>query len=66
MKDPRIYGLMAEFDTVDTVIAAAQRVHGAGYRKVDAYSPFPLEAPARSGAAPWASRCARRFVLSRW
>jgi hypothetical protein len=25
-----------------------------------------LEAPARSGAAPWASRCARRFVLSRW
>jgi hypothetical protein len=24
------------------------------------------EAQARSGAAPWASRCARRFVLSRW
>ncbi len=43
MKDLKIYGLMAEFDSVDTVIAAAHRVHDAGYRKVDAYSPFPLE-----------------------
>lgn len=43
MKDPRIYGLLAEFDTVDTVITAAQRVYAAGYRKIDAYSPFPLE-----------------------
>ena len=43
MKDPRIYGLMAEFDSVDSVIAAAHRVHAAGYRKIDAYSPFPLE-----------------------
>jgi len=43
MKDHKIFGLMAEFDSVDTVIAAAQRVHGAGYRKIDAYSPFPLE-----------------------
>jgi hypothetical protein len=43
MKDPRIFGLMAEFDSVDSVIAAAHRVHEAGYRKIDAYSPFPLE-----------------------
>ena len=43
MKDPKIYGLMAEFGSVDTVIAAAHRVHAAGYRKIDAYSPFPLE-----------------------
>lgn len=43
MKDPRIYGLMAEFDTVDEVITAARKVYGAGYRKIDAYSPFPLE-----------------------
>src|SRR5947209_6721057 len=43
MKDPRIYGLLAEFDSVDTVIAAAHRVHDAGYRKLDAYSPFPVE-----------------------
>jgi len=43
MKDSRVYGLLAEFDSVDTVISAAQRVYGAGYRKIDAYSPFPLE-----------------------
>ncbi len=43
MKDPRTYGLMAEFDSVDEVITAAHRVYGAGYRKIDAYSPFPLE-----------------------
>jgi hypothetical protein len=43
MKDPRIYGLLAEFDSVDTVISAALRVREAGYRKIDAYSPFPLE-----------------------
>ena len=43
MQDPRIYGLMAEFDSVDEVIAAARRVYSAGYRKIDAYSPFPLE-----------------------
>jgi len=43
MKDSRVYGLLAEFDSVDSVIGAAQRVYGAGYRKIDAYSPFPLE-----------------------
>jgi hypothetical protein len=43
MKDPRIYGLLAEFDSVDSVISAAHRVREAGYRKIDAYSPFPLE-----------------------
>ncbi len=43
MKDPRVYGLMAEFDTVNEAIAAAHRVHDAGYRKIDAYSPFPVE-----------------------
>lgn len=43
MKDPRTYGLLAEFDSVDSVISAAHKVYGAGYRKIDAYSPFPLE-----------------------
>lgn len=43
MKDAPIYGLMAEFDNVNDVITAARRVYGAGYRKIDAYSPFPLE-----------------------
>jgi ActD protein len=43
VKDTGTYGLMAEFDNVNDVITAARRVYGAGYRKIDAYSPFPLE-----------------------
>ena len=40
---PPIYGLMAEFDTPTEILAAARRAHAAGYRKMDAYSPFPVE-----------------------
>ena len=43
MKDARIYGLMAEFDNVNDAIAAARQTYAAGYRKIDAYSPFPVE-----------------------
>jgi hypothetical protein len=43
MKDPRIFGLMAEFDNVNDAIVAAQRSYAAGYRKMDAYAPFPVE-----------------------
>jgi len=41
---PPTYGLMAEFDTPTEVVAAARRVHEEGYRRVDAYSPYPIEA----------------------
>ncbi|MGH7462854.1 MAG: DUF3341 domain-containing protein [Longimicrobiales bacterium] len=34
---------MAEFHTADEVMEGAKRVHAAGYRKIDAYSPFPIE-----------------------
>jgi len=37
------YGLMAEFDSPSAVVAAARRTHGAGYRRINAYSPFPIE-----------------------
>jgi hypothetical protein len=40
---PPIYGLMAEFTTPTDLVNAARRVHEAGYRKVDAYSPYPME-----------------------
>ncbi|MGH9555729.1 MAG: DUF3341 domain-containing protein [Terriglobales bacterium] len=43
MKRPPIYGLLAEFDSPTAVVAAARRAHEAGYRKMDAYSPFPIE-----------------------
>lgn len=38
-----IYGLLAEFHAPAEVVEAAQRVRDAGYRKVDAYSPYPIE-----------------------
>ncbi len=38
-----IYGLMAEFHTPAEVVGAAHRVREAGYTKVDAYSPYPIE-----------------------
>jgi hypothetical protein len=41
---PGIYGLMAEFHSPAEVVEAAHLVRGAGYRKVDAYSPYPIEA----------------------
>jgi hypothetical protein len=38
-----IYGVMAEFETTKDVLEAARRAREAGYRQVDAYSPFPVE-----------------------
>ena len=43
MKRDPIYGLMAEFDSAQALIDAAKRTHEAGYQKLDAYSPFPVE-----------------------
>jgi hypothetical protein len=40
---PLIYGVMAEFDSPETLCAGAERAHAAGYRRMDAYSPFPIE-----------------------
>ena len=42
-KPATIYGLMAEFDTPDNLVAAARRAREEGYRKMDAYTPFPVE-----------------------
>ena len=43
-----IYGLLAEFDVPDEVVEAAEAVHAAGYRRIDAYSPYPIEALAEA------------------
>jgi hypothetical protein len=40
---PRYYGLMAEFDSPTAIVAAARRAYAAGYRRMDAYTPFPVE-----------------------
>ncbi len=38
-----IYGLMAEFDSPTGLVNAARAAREQGYRKLDAYSPFPIE-----------------------
>ncbi len=38
-----VHGLMAEFDNPTALVAAARAARGKGYRKLDAYSPFPIE-----------------------
>lgn len=38
-----VYGVMAEFDNSKDLLDAAHRTRDAGYRDVDAFSPFPVE-----------------------
>jgi hypothetical protein len=42
-EEKALYGLMAEFQEHDQVLKAAKRAYAAGYRRMDAYSPFPVE-----------------------
>ena len=42
MKTP-IYGVMAEFDNPTDLVSAAREAHAHGYKKMDAYTPFPVE-----------------------
>jgi hypothetical protein len=39
---PAIWGLLAEFERPENLVAAAARAREAGYRKMDAYTPFPI------------------------
>jgi hypothetical protein len=36
------YGLLAEFETPEALLAATQRAQKAGYRDLDAFTPFPV------------------------
>ncbi|HSR66413.1 MAG TPA: DUF3341 domain-containing protein [Acidobacteriota bacterium] len=38
-----LFGLMAEFKDAESIIAAAEKVRRQGYRKVEGYSPMPVE-----------------------
>jgi hypothetical protein len=38
-----IYGVIAEFDSPTALVEAARAAREKGYRKLDAYSPFPIE-----------------------
>lgn len=38
----RVYGYLAEFDNAQALYKAAKKVHGAGYRRWDTHSPYPI------------------------
>jgi hypothetical protein len=38
-----LYGLMAEFDSAQAVVDASTRAVAAGYTRLEAYTPFPIE-----------------------
>jgi len=40
---PTVFGLMAEFETPDGLVTATEKARLEGYRKMDAYSPIPIE-----------------------
>ncbi len=40
---PKLYGILAEFLHPHEVVAAAERAYEAGYRRMDAYSPMPVD-----------------------
>jgi len=42
-KEAPIYGLLVEFATPEDLLHAVRSARKAGYRKMDAYTPFPLE-----------------------
>ena len=39
---PEIYGVLAEFETPAALVHAANKAREAGYKTMDAYSPFPI------------------------
>ncbi len=43
MSPTTLYGLVAEFEKPEEIVAAAQRATDDGYRRLDAYTPFPVE-----------------------
>lgn len=42
-RGPALYGVMAEFDNPDALLEATRRAYEDGYRKMDAYTPYPIE-----------------------
>ena len=40
---PKLYGVMAEFSNPSDLVSAARRVYELGYRRINGYSPYPIE-----------------------
>ena len=53
MSERALYGLVAEFDTTDSILHAAERTTAEGYTKHDVYSPFPIHGIEEKLAQPY-------------
>ena len=47
-KSMRRYGLLAKFESPESLIKAVGRVYDQGYRQFDAYAPYPVEGLSRA------------------
>lgn len=52
MADER-YGLLGEFEDPDVLTAAVRRMRAAGYRRLDAFSPYPVDGLAQALGRRW-------------
>jgi hypothetical protein len=43
MPQTGVHGLLAEFATADEILAAVRQARAAGYRNMEAYSPYPVQ-----------------------
>ena len=43
MRRPILYGMMAEFSDPTELVAAIKHARSEGYRRMDAYTPYPIE-----------------------
>lgn len=41
--EPKLHGVVAEYVTPDGLVEACHKARSAGYRRMDAYTPYPLE-----------------------
>jgi hypothetical protein len=63
-----LYGLMAEFDDVDSLLTAAEKVRDAGYTRWESFTPFPVHGLDRAMGAkptvlPWVVLCCGLFGM---
>ena len=42
IREPRVYGLLAEFRQPEDLLAATEATRAGGFRRIDAYTPFPV------------------------
>jgi hypothetical protein len=43
MEETGVYGVLAEFETPEALLAAARAARDAGFSRMDAYTPFPVD-----------------------